>query len=86
MRSTTDEAPRARRGGPPAEPAGGACLDPTDAAIMRLLAEGWTFGSISRRLTLSERTVRRRIRIVADEIGADSTIEVVVWAVRRGLI
>jgi DNA-binding NarL/FixJ family response regulator len=34
----------------------------------------------------SERTVRRRLRTIADEIGVDSTIEVVVHAVRARLI
>jgi DNA-binding NarL/FixJ family response regulator len=34
----------------------------------------------------SERTVRRRLRTIADEIGVDSTIEAVVYAVRARLI
>ncbi|TYL49945.1 response regulator transcription factor [Nocardioides sp. BGMRC 2183] len=57
-----------------------------DLAILRLLAEGFTTDVIAGRVGLSERTVRRRLRQTADELGLDSSIEVVVHAVRRGLI
>jgi DNA-binding NarL/FixJ family response regulator len=62
--------------------------DPTadDVRILRLLSEGLTTDVIARRVGLSERTVRRRLRTLADEIGVDSTIEAVVFAVRSGLI
>ena len=62
--------------------------DPTadDLRILRLLSEGHTTDVIARRVGLSERTVRRRLRTLADEIGVDSTIEAVVHAVRTGLI
>ena len=57
-----------------------------DVEILRLLARGQTTDAIARRVGVSERTVRRRLRTVADEIGVDSSIEVVVHAVRAGLI
>ena len=57
-----------------------------DVRILRLLSEGHTTDAIARRVGMSERTVRRRLRTVADEIGVDSTIEAVVYAVRRRLI
>ncbi|WP_141014661.1 helix-turn-helix domain-containing protein [Nocardioides sambongensis] len=57
-----------------------------DLAILRLLAEGFTTDVIAARVGLSERTVRRRLRQCADELGLDSSIEVVVHAVRRGVI
>ena len=53
-----------------------------DVLILRLLSQGHTTEAIARRLGRSERTVRRRLRAVADEIGVDSTIEAVVYAVR----
>ena len=55
---------------------------PTDLEILALLAEGHTVESIGRRLGVSDRTVRRRLRSIADDIGVDSTIEAVVHAVR----
>ena len=57
-----------------------------DVLLLRLLSEGHTTEEIARRLGRSERTVRRRLRTIADEIGVDSTIEAVVYAVRARLI
>jgi DNA-binding NarL/FixJ family response regulator len=54
--------------------------------ILSLLAQGLTVEAIARRLNVSERTVRRRVRAVTVELGVDSTIEAVVWAVRQRLI
>ncbi len=59
---------------------------PDDVRLLRMLSEGHTTDTIARRLGLSERTVRRRLRTIADEIGVDSTIEAVVYAVRSRLI
>lgn len=79
---TTNGGPRA--GGH----AGVACWAPgeLDLTILRLLSQGLTTHAIARRTDVSERTVRRRLRAVADELGVDSSIEVVVHAVRHGLI
>lgn len=57
-----------------------------DLEILRHLAEGQTVGVVARRVGLSERTVRRRLRTMADEMGVDTTIEVVVQAVRSSMI
>ena len=57
-----------------------------DLLILRLLSQGHTTEVVARRLDRSERTVRRRLRAIADEIGVDSTIEAVVYAVRSRLI
>jgi DNA-binding NarL/FixJ family response regulator len=61
-------------------------LDPVDLEILGLIAGGHTTEVVGRRLGLSERTVRRRLRAVADELGVGSTMEAVVHAVRAGLI
>lgn len=65
-----------------------ACWRPEDldVEILRLLSQGLTTHAIARRTGISERTVRRRLRAVADELGVDSSIQVVVHAVRTGLI
>jgi DNA-binding NarL/FixJ family response regulator len=57
-----------------------------DIEILRRLSRGQTTDAIARRLGVSERTVRRRLRAVADEVGVGSSIEAVVFAVRAGLI
>jgi len=74
----------AGRTGPTGQGAGSAPWSPhpTDLEILALLAEGHTVESIGRRLGVSDRTVRRRLRSIADDIGVDSTIEAVVHAVR----
>lgn len=61
-------------------------LDPLDLEILGLVAEGQTTDAVARRLGVSERTVRRRLRAVADLLGVGSTMEAVVSAVRAGLI
>ncbi|KHL12524.1 UNVERIFIED_CONTAM: LuxR family transcriptional regulator [Mumia flava] len=57
-----------------------------DLEILGDVARGETVEAIARRLDVSERTVRRRLRLVADRLGVDTTIEAVVWAVRHGLV
>nr|WP_272917606.1 LuxR C-terminal-related transcriptional regulator [Nocardioides flavescens] len=61
-------------------------LDETDLQILRLISEGVTVDGAARRVSLSERTVRRRLSSIATEMGVGTTIEAVVTAVRRGLI
>lgn len=61
-------------------------LDPACVEVLALLAEGHTIDGVARRLDVSERTVRRRLRTAADVMGAGTTIEAVVRAVRSGVI
>lgn len=61
-------------------------LDPVDQEILALLAGGVTVDGVARRVGLSARTVRRRLRGLADELGVETTIETVVHAVRDGVI
>ncbi|EIF00933.1 LuxR C-terminal-related transcriptional regulator [Saccharomonospora glauca] len=56
-----------------------------DVELLRLLAKGLPLDAVARRVGLSERTVRRRVRGVCDRIGVSTRIEAVVWAVRHGL-
>lgn len=60
-------------------------LSETDITLLRLLADGHSTLTIARRTDLSERTVRRRLRSICDELGVPAPISAVVWAVRRGL-
>ena len=61
-------------------------LDEEELAIVRLLAEGLVLEGIARRLALSERTLRRRIRGLCDRCGVDAPVQVVVLAARHGLL
>ncbi|GAA2012034.1 helix-turn-helix domain-containing protein [Nocardioides kribbensis] len=59
---------------------------PEELAVLALVSRGLTVTAVARRLDVSERTVRRRLRTAADDLGVDSTIEAVLAAVRRRLI
>jgi DNA-binding NarL/FixJ family response regulator len=60
-------------------------LSTDEVAVLRLLAEGEALGIVSRRLDMSERTVRRKVRNACAKLECESTIEAVVWAVRNEL-
>ncbi|MEV4811686.1 helix-turn-helix domain-containing protein [Micromonospora avicenniae] len=61
-------------------------LDEEDLRLLRLLATGLPLETVARRMGLSERTVRRRVRAVCDRLDVAAPIQAVVWAVRRGLL
>lgn len=57
-----------------------------DLDLLELLAEGLPLSTIARRLEMSDRTVRRRLRAICDRLGVTAPIQAVVWAARRGLL
>lgn len=61
-------------------------LDPDETELLRLLAEGLVLDAVARRLAVSERTVRRRIRALCDRFGVDTPVQVVVIAARHGVL
>ena len=61
-------------------------LSSDDVALLALLASGLPTEAVARRLDLSERTVRRRTRIICDRLGVSTTVEAVAWAARRHLV
>ncbi|MFI7615936.1 LuxR family transcriptional regulator [Nonomuraea terrae] len=61
-------------------------LSEADLALLAELAKGVTVDRVGRRLDISGRTVRRRLRAICDRIGVATAIEAVAWAARRQLI
>ncbi|GAA4050386.1 LuxR C-terminal-related transcriptional regulator [Nonomuraea sp. NPDC050663] len=61
-------------------------LSRADLALLGELAKGVTVDRVGRRLDISGRTVRRRLRVICDRIGVATAIEAVAWAARRQLI
>ncbi|MBM0224184.1 MULTISPECIES: helix-turn-helix domain-containing protein [Micromonospora] len=61
-------------------------LSQDDVALLALLARGLSLDAVARRLDMSERTVRRRTRMICDRLGVTTPIEAVVWAARRHLV
>lgn len=61
-------------------------LNRQDVELLRLLAGGLPLEAVARRMNLSERTVRRRVKAICDRLGFTSSIQAVVWAARQGLV
>ena len=61
-------------------------LSQDEVEVLAQFARGYTIERIARELGISERTVRRRLRAAADALGAGTSVEAVVQAVRAGLI
>ncbi|MGV9776000.1 LuxR family transcriptional regulator [Streptosporangium sp. NPDC003464] len=61
-------------------------LSDEDLVLLAELAKGVTVDRVGRRLDISGRTVRRRLRGICDRIGVATAIEAVAWAARRRLI
>jgi len=54
--------------------------------VLRLLARGESVGDITESLQLSVHTVRSHVRRLIEKLGANSQLEAVVIAARRGLV
>ncbi len=54
--------------------------------VLAMIANGADLATVSRRLHISEATATRVLRSVRDELGANSTIQAVLFAARRGLL
>jgi DNA-binding CsgD family transcriptional regulator len=57
-----------------------------ELAILTLMANGLTLDSVAIRLSMSPRTLSRRLRCVCDRLQVTYPIQAIVWAARRGLI
>jgi len=64
----------------------GVRLDRDDLLVLALLAEGMPLRSVSRRMAMSDRTIRRRVRAICEQLGVKATVQAIVWAARRGLV
>ncbi|WP_394347356.1 LuxR C-terminal-related transcriptional regulator [Streptomonospora litoralis] len=61
-------------------------LSDDELQLLAEIATGVTTDVAARRLELSARTLRRRLRGICDELGVNTPIEAVVWAARKQLI
>ena len=57
-----------------------------ELAILVLMANGLTLDSVALRVSLSPRTLSRRLRCVCDRLGVAHPIQAIVWAARQGLL
>ncbi|MBT2207606.1 MULTISPECIES: LuxR C-terminal-related transcriptional regulator [Actinomadura] len=61
-------------------------LSDEEIRLLAQIASGVTADVAARKLELSARTLRRRLRTICDRLEVNTPIEAVVWAARRQLI
>lgn len=61
-------------------------LTTEDLTMLQLVAEGLPLNAVARRMQMSPRTVRRRLRNICDRLDVTHPIQAIAWAARRGLI
>jgi DNA-binding NarL/FixJ family response regulator len=61
-------------------------LEEEEIRLLAQIASGVTADVAARKLELSARTLRRRLRTICDHLEVNTPIEAVVWAARRQLI
>jgi DNA-binding NarL/FixJ family response regulator len=89
--AVTPEAETAEPGDPVYPPdcdngAAGPGVTTEELAILTLMANGLTLDSVAVRVSMSPRTLSRRLRCVCDRLGVAHPIQAIVWAARHGLI
>lgn len=57
-----------------------------ELTVLAAVASGASEAAAARRLHISARTLRRRLRKACDTLGVEAPIEAVVWAARNRLI
>ncbi|MBO0767081.1 MAG: response regulator transcription factor [Solirubrobacterales bacterium] len=61
-------------------------LTPREREVLALLAEGCSNKAIADRLYLSEPTIKGHVRSLLEKLGAESRLQAVVGAIKRGLL
>ena len=61
-------------------------VEPREREVLTLLADGLTTREIGDRIGYSERTVKKRVTLLAEEFGAKNRAQLVAQAIREGII
>jgi len=76
---------------PPAEPLDAVvvshdCLTPAEVTVLQKVANCGSVREAARALCRSETTLKRELAAVREKLGMTTTLQAVVWAIRRGII
>ena len=82
----TTSSPRENWPAATALPPSGRRLRTKELTLLSALATGAPISVVASLLGVSDRTIRRRVRTVCEQIGVNTPIEAVAWAARRRLI
>jgi DNA-binding CsgD family transcriptional regulator len=76
---------------PPAEPLDAViishnCLTPTEIEVLQKVADKGSVRRAAQAICRSETTLKRELAAIRAKLGVRTTLQVVVWAVRQGVI
>jgi len=76
---------------PPAEPLDAViishnCLTPTEIEVLQKVADKGSVRRAAQALCRSETTLKRELAAIRQKLGARTTLQAVVWAVRQGIV
>ncbi|HXT27716.1 MAG TPA: LuxR C-terminal-related transcriptional regulator [Vicinamibacterales bacterium] len=61
-------------------------MTPRDRQVLKLIADGCTNQEIATRLHLGTQTVKNRVSVLMEKVGARNRVQLAVYVVRTGLI
>lgn len=62
------------------------CLTEREVEVLQILCDSNTAAAAAEKLHLTENSVRRHLANIRSKLSLESTIEVIAWAFRKGLI
>jgi DNA-binding NarL/FixJ family response regulator len=62
------------------------CLTPTEVEVLQRVADKGSVREAAQAICRSETTLKRELAAIRAKLGVRTTLQVVVWAVRQGVI
>jgi DNA-binding NarL/FixJ family response regulator len=62
------------------------CLTPTEIEVLQKVADKGSVRRAAQALCRSETTLKRELAAIRQKLGARTTLQAVVWAVRQGIV
>jgi DNA-binding NarL/FixJ family response regulator len=62
------------------------CLTPTEIEVLQKVADKGSVRRAAQALCRSETTLKRELAAIRQKLGARTTLQAVVWALRQGIV